>query len=792
MMGNKPDPRTPVLIGVGQCCERIQDADYRRRSPAELAAQAARVALADSGVDAATLAAAIDTIAATRQFENSTPQARAPLGRSNNLPRSIAKRIGANPKRAVLEVGGGQSPQHLVNEFAREIAAGRVEVVLLAGAEAISTVRHVQGADDPPDFSESVDGSLEDRGFGLGGMLSTNAARHGLTDAPGYYSLLENARRARLGRSLVEYRGEMGDLFAPFSEVAAGNPYSASRAIRSAMELATPDEHNRPIADPYLRYVVSRDQVNQAAAVILTSVEAAHKLGIAPERQVFLHGHADLAERPLLERADLGAFPAAGACVREALRITGIGLDQIAAFDLYSCFPIAVSSVCDALGLAGNDPRGLTLTGGLPFFGGPGNNYSMHAIAEAVQRARRQPGDYVLVGANGGFLSKYSTGIYSTRPTVQAWTPDASARLQRELDAAPVPGQAIQPHGWATVETYTLIHSREGGCTGVVIARCERDGTRFIANTDHRDNAAMQLLEAGEPFGQRLYAHPTSRGNRLLSSPELVELLYPSAVPGLRDEYEFLKLRRDGHVLEITINRPEVRNSLHPPTHDELDAVFNAFFADPKLWVAILTGAGEKAFCAGNDLIYTSQGKPMWMPTSGFGGLAARRGMNKPVIAAVNGFAMGGGFEIALACHLVVADANARFALSEVKVGLIAGAGGLVRLPRNIPLKMAHELILTGRQLNAEEAAALGVVNQVVEAGQALEGARALAQGIVHNSPTSVRLSLQLMHETQGIADTVDAVAWPSPALDELMGSHDCWEGMAAFAAKRPPQWKNF
>ena len=163
----------------------------------------------------------------------------------------------------------------------------------------------------------------------------------------------------------------------------------------------------------------------------------------------------------------------------------------------------------------------------------------------------------------------------------------------------------------------------------------------------------------------------------------------------------------------------------------------------------------------------------------------------KVTIAAVNGFAMGGGTEIALTCHLIVADETAKFALSEVQVGLIAGAGGLVRLPRAVPPKLANEMILTGRRLTAPEALQHGLVNRVVPAGTALEGARALAAEILEGSPTSVRLSLQVMAETQGIADTVAAVRHPSPALDELMISEDAIEGMTAFAQKRPPQWKN-
>jgi acetyl-CoA C-acetyltransferase len=250
-------------------------------------------------------------------------------------------------------------------------------------------------------------------------------------------------------------------------------------------------------------------------------------------------------------------------------------------------------------------------------------------------------------------------------------------------------------------------------------------------------------------------------------------------------------VRRDGHLLEVTINRPDVRNAVHPPANDELDHVFDAYFADPELWVAILTGAGDQAFSAGNDLVYSASGQPMWVPKNGFAGLTSRRHMPKPVIAAVNGYAMGGGCEIALACHLVVADATARFALSEVKVGLVAAAGGLVRLPRAIPQAIATEMILAGRRLTAAEALGYGLVNRVTAAGAALEGARALAAEILDGSPTSVRASLQVMEETRGIPDTLDAVEYPSTGFDDVMMSADAIEGMTAFAEKRKPRWRN-
>ncbi len=784
------DPRTPVVVGVGQASERIDDPGYQRLSPVDLAAAAARAALADSGADAgADVAAAIDAVAGIRQFEISIPGARAPLGKSDNYPRSVARRIGVSPARAILEVVGGQAPQHLVTELAGAIAGGTCEVALVFGSEAISTVRHLAKADDRPDFTEHVDGDLEDRGYGLAGLVSQHHIAHGLTDAPSQYALLENARRARLKQTREEYADGMGRLFAPFTRVAAANPHAAAPAERTADELVTPTAQNRIIADPYTRYLVARDQVNQGAAVLVMSIAAAERLGVPQEKWVFLHGHADLRERELLDRADLGAGPASIMAARHALEVAGIGVADIATFDLYSCFPIAVSNICDGLGLAPDDPRGLTVTGGLPFFGGPGNNYSMHAIAGTVRRCRANPGSYGFVGANGGTLSKYSAGVYCTTPT--GWRPDRSAALQAEIDAWPAPAQARYADGWATIETYTVKHDRDGRRTGIVVGRLEADGRRFLAMTAEGDEEIRRLLSDGEPIGARVYVRSFGAGNRVTTTEARMDAQFPPRPAALRDDYEHVLVHRDGHVLEVTINRPDVRNSLHPPANEELDEVFDAYFADPDLWVAILTGTGDKAFSAGNDLLYSASGKPMWVPKNGFAGLTGRRHLPKPVIAAVNGYAMGGGCEIALACHLVVADTTARFALSEVKVGLVAGAGGLVRLPRTVPRKLATEMILTGRRLTAEEALAAGLVNRVTEAGAALDGARALAAEILAGSPTSVRASLQIMAETEGIPDTVDAVRQPSRALDELMISEDMIEGVTAFAQKRSPRWRN-
>jgi acetyl-CoA C-acetyltransferase len=775
---------------VGQAAERIGTDGYRGLSPVDLAAEAGRAALVDAGGGDG-LAKAIEVVAGIRQFEISTPGAPAPLGRSDNYPRSVAARIGVDPARAILEVAGGQGPQHLVTELAGLIASGQAEVALAFGSEAISTVRHFTGPageQGRPDFSEQIGGQIEDRGFGLRGLTGREQAAHGLTDAISQYALLENARRGRLKQSRDEYARAMGELFAPFTHVAAANPYAAAPTERSAEELVTATERNRRVADPYTRMIVSRDQVNQGAAVLLMSVDAARRHGVPEDRWVYLHGHADLRERKLLEREDLGRSPVAVMAVQHALRVAGIGLSDVSFIDLYSCFPIAVFNICDGLGLAPDDPRGLTVTGGLPFFGGAGNNYSMHAIAETVARLRSNPGTYGLVGANGGTLSKYSVGIYST---IRAqWRPDDSADLQAEIDAWDAPARAREADGWAKVETFTIKYGRKK-TVGIVVGRLEADGRRFLAMTQDGDEETLRELQEADPLGARVFVRSFGFGNRFTMTRERMTELFPHRPKILRDSYEHVIVHRDGHVLEVTINRPEARNALHPAANQELDEIFDAYFADPDLWVAILTGAGDKSFCAGNDLAYSASGKPVWVPKNGFAGLTSRAGRTKPVIAAVNGFAMGGGCEIALACDLVVADESAQFALSEVRVGLIAGAGGLIRLPRAVPPKIATEMILTGRRIGAQEALDRGLVNRVTEAGAALRGARELAAEILQGSPTSVRLSLQVMNETAGIADTLEAVAHPSEAIEDLMTSEDMLEGVSAFAQKRAPRWKN-
>jgi acetyl-CoA C-acetyltransferase len=501
------DPRTPVIVGVGQFTERIDDPDYQGLSAVDLATAATRAALVDTGADVDAVTRAIEVFVGLRQFEICMPYADPPLGASDNYVRSVAQRVGADPTRAVLEPIGGNGPQKVVTEFAGAIAAGDIEVALILGSEPGSTAKYFSDRDDKPDFTEHVGGQLEDRGYGFEQYMSEYTASHGLTGAPVQYGLLDNARRARLGLTVDDYRQRMAELFAPFSKVAAKNPFSSSPVERSVEEIATVTDENRMICDPYPRLMVARDTVNQGAAAVLMSVEAARRLGVPEEKWVYLRGHADQTEQDLMDRVDVSISYSAKQAVAEALRVAGIGIDEVETFDLYSCFPFPVFAVCDAVGLAVDDARGFTLTGGLPYFGGPGNSYSLHGIAETVAEMRDKPGAFGLVGANGGVMSKYSVGVYSTEPA--DWATDRSKALQADIATLPKVAVTRNADGPATIETYSVRYDWPERI-GIIIGRLDADDSRFVAVTTDEDLVA--LMSDGDPMGARIEVKSTDDG----------------------------------------------------------------------------------------------------------------------------------------------------------------------------------------------------------------------------------------------------------------------------------------
>lgn len=253
--------------------------------------------------------------------------------------------------------------------------------------------------------------------------------------------------------------------------------------------------------------------------------------------------------------------------------------------------------------------------------------------------------------------------------------------------------------------------------------------------------------------------------------------------------YQFIDVRNEGRLTVITLQRPEAHNALNFGAHQELQRAFDDFANDAEQWVAIVTGSGTKAFCAGHDLKQQASDANLGTPPSGFGGLTSRFDLNKPVIAAVNGVAMGGGFELALACDIIVASHNAAFALPEAKVGLAALAGGMQRLPSLIGLKRSMGMLLTGRRVTAKEGLEMGFVNELVD-GDVMEAARRWAADILACSPLSVRATkAAVMRGLEVPLSQALHEQWDYPQMQEMLRSQDAIEGPKAFAEKRPPRW---
>lgn len=492
---------TPILVGAGQFVERDVPPQLAH-PPMGIAAEAAKAAIADTGIGDK-LAAHIDTLAVIRIFPDSfnRPRMANPFGRAENPPRAVARRIGTNPTNAIYGNVGGNTPQKFINEMAERITAGDVDVALITGSEAIKTAQTALRNNIDLDWNEHDAGSQEDRGIGV--VLSTaHEMAHGLGVPIQTYPLFENAIRGEQKHSIEEHLLSMAELMAPFTAVAAANPFSYYGTQRSAEELATVTAENRFICFPYPKWMNAMDGVNQGAAVVMTSVGKAKALGIDPARWVFLHGCGEANEKLLVgERVNYHSSPAMRINSDRAFEMAGKTVDDMDFIDIYSCFPSAVEIACDELGLGYADARGLTLTGGLPFFGGPGNNYSMHAIATLLPMLRARPSSFGMITANGGYLSKHATGIYSATPTQGRWSREAPASYQAEIDTMDSPVFTETPSGPATVETYTVCFNRGVAERGIVIGRLAGNGQRFVANTPN-DAVTLQSMVEQEYLGR--------------------------------------------------------------------------------------------------------------------------------------------------------------------------------------------------------------------------------------------------------------------------------------------------
>lgn len=484
---------TPILVGCGQITQREPD-PRAALNAMDLTAAAARKAAADArGGDA--LLQTIDTIVVIRSFSDTSWRFKSPFGGPTNPPRSIANRLNlTNVRRLIYTHPGGNMPQWCINRLFEMITRDEIGAALICGGEALATQKAAERTGVTFDWNEDAGGAPELWGVATRGW-SDMEDRHRMAGAIYAYPLFENGIRAHLKRTVPEHLKAVGALFAHFAAVAKANPSADRRQGYTAEQIATVGPDNPYIGFPYTRLMNSNAFIDQASAVILTSAGKAHVLGIPEDRWVYLHGCADAHDHWYIsDRHNYHSSPAMRIVARETLDMAGIGLETIDKFDIYSCFPSAVQIACREMGIAQDDTRGLTVTGGLPYFGGPGNNYVTHAIAQMMDEVRKVPGSKGMVTANGNYVTKQSAGIYSTEPPDKPFAPKDPALYQREIDTDYGPPVVEAANGSATVETYTVMHDRKGPSYAILFGRLG-DGRRFIANTPEDTGLLRNMVE---------------------------------------------------------------------------------------------------------------------------------------------------------------------------------------------------------------------------------------------------------------------------------------------------------
>lgn len=506
------DDRMPILIGCGQLTQRTAQQNKFEQSldPMQLLHEAATRALADTGATDK-LTPLIDNISVVRFTADSSEAGRLPVGQYTNAPRSLGNRIGAKAKREYYTAAGGNTPQWLVNRTAEEIANGEMTVALLAGSEDLATMIGALNKGIRLNWGEDAGGEPIHIGDNRRGSNDIERA-HALYFPVNTYPLFENGIRGHKKRTVREHQLALGKLFSPFSKVAAANQHAWFPTFRTPEEIATQADSNRYVGFPYTKYMNAVIQVDMAAAVVMTNVKTARELGVPESKWVYLHGCADATDIwHVSERVNYHSSPAIRTMGQKAFAMARKTAADMSFIDLYSCFPSAVEIGCAELGIAEDDPRGLTVTGGLPYFGGAGNNYVMHSIVTMMEKVRGKPGSFGLVTANGWYVTKHAIGIYSTTPVEGSWKREDPKTYQRDIDAMPRPEVESKPQGEGTVETYTVMHDRGGPKMGIIVGRLG-NGKRFVAHTES-DAATLNDLMERETLGRRGTVTPGDKTN---------------------------------------------------------------------------------------------------------------------------------------------------------------------------------------------------------------------------------------------------------------------------------------
>ena len=420
-------------------------------------------------------------------------------------PRRLAEAVGARPRRLHYSGIGGTTPLTLAAAAAERVAAGEAEVCAVVGGEALATVRRMKKAGERPGWSHR---DPVKRPFPFEAPFHPAEVAHEVFQAYTTFAMRDVARRARLGVAPEEHRSAIGGLFAPMTEVAAANPHAWFRQVRSAEELVAPTAENRMVAYPYTKLVTAFMDVDQAAAFVVASEEAADRLGISLDKRVHLRGWGSARDPDYVaEHPELWRSPAMEQALRSALARAGAGVDDVAHFDLYSCFASSVAFSLDALGVDASDGRApFTVTGGLPYAGGPGSCYCVGSVAAMADVLVADPGALGMVTGVGMHLSKHAALVMSTAP----------GGLRPEPPAPP-PGEARRivdrVDGPAAIAAYTVHHGPDGSPTAA-IAVCDVDDARCYAKAD--DPELLEAMETDELVGRTVTLQSTAEGVNLI------------------------------------------------------------------------------------------------------------------------------------------------------------------------------------------------------------------------------------------------------------------------------------
>ena len=459
--------RIPVLVGVAQYTQRKEVA--MPLDPMGLMVKTGEMAVADCGKPQ--IKDVIDKVCVIN-LQSLTYE---------DAPGMLGKALGIKPKEKFYSGVGGNTPQKLINRASESIAEGKNKAVLIAGGETMYSLRRSllgQISLDWPTAQppKEIDETEKDN-------VNEIEATYGLGLPTIMYPFFETALRGVAKRDIESHRKYMGKICEYLSKVAAQNPHSWSRSAHTADELTLESPTNRYIAYPYTKQMVANMYVDQGCAVILTSEAMAETLGIDPALWVYPMGGMDLNDIwHVSRRPNLHEAPAVGLAAQKAMDQAGVKLDDIDFFDFYSCFPCAVEMGRKSVGLSENDPRDLSVTGGLSYFGGPMNNYSLHSVVSTVDRIRRNPSEKALVTSVGWYMTKHSVVVYGKKPGRISWEERKDDTLQKAVEAKALPDPVKQADGPLTVESYIVIHSRNGNPKrGVVMGRLS-GGRRALAD----------------------------------------------------------------------------------------------------------------------------------------------------------------------------------------------------------------------------------------------------------------------------------------------------------------------